>query len=813
MSMAGATALTVGGLGAVLATGGTAFASPAASNPYTIGYAVSGVTFASTSSVGKASANYTLGFVMPSNVDTSSTTLTLSGLPDSALPSTAIVSDTTAGTTQVLSVSSGGAITLSGAVPGDNYTIVLDGATNANVTVSTTYNPTIGVGSNDIGSASTFTLSPASTAVDAVASATTSVAGASTVDTFSGFVPTSPSSGTTTKDVLWIDLSAVNQTYPTAPSDYAVQVTNNGSTTSDSVSGVAGPTTNTTSGDTIALTLASAVPTGATVAVTIDGAVNTSSTPSTTYVSMSDSTNGGTAVETTPSTTPSSDSASFLSATNLSSTLAVNPTSAGASSATWSTSFTVPSGYTYSATNAAVAPTLTGGSLPSTVQWAVFDATNSAGDSSGTGSVTLNSNVAAGDSITIDYYGVSNSSTATSASATFTLGGSGGYTFATNSVSLTSVPTSPVSVTLSDATPGAASNYTISGIAAPSGGITATTSTTSGGSIVLDFPSGTVLPGATADYTLKDLTSPSSSGVYGVTVGTGATGTSVAGLPQVTITTQNTIAAGDSLQLTITGVINPTAASNTDAVDYTGVVAAPQQVLTVPTATTTYPNGALIQSGGQIDVVAGGYAFGIPSPTVFGKIRAMDKSSVVAGSFPTASAPAPGALINPVGTSGYWVVGTNGDIYQFSSMSQFMKDGYITSQVIPVPSTGGLTAGAGAPPTAAMTMANGALVKFGSTIYEYAGGVATGIQNPTQLAAIQKVTGAMVVMGSGSTPTSASTSENGTLVQPLGKAGVWVNDNGTLYQFMSASQFTTDGYSFQYVLPVAMTGSYTLSSF
>jgi hypothetical protein len=328
----------------------------------------------------------------------------------------------------------------------------------------------------------------------------------------------------------------------------------------------------------------------------------------------------------------------------------------------------------------------------------------------------------------------------------------------------------------------------------------------------LDFPSGTVLPGATADYTLKDLTSPSSSGVYGVTVGVGATGTSVAGLPQVTITTQNTIAAGDSLQLTITGVINPTAASNTDAVDYTGVVAAAQQVLTVPKATTTYPNGALIQSGGQIDVVAGGHAFGIPSPTVFGKIRAMDKSGVVAGSFPTASAPAPGTLINPVGTSGYWVVGTNGEIYQFSSMSQFMKDGYITSQVIPVPNTGGLTAGAGAPPTAANTMANGALVQFGSTIYEYAGGIATGIATPAQLAAIQKVTGAMVVMGSGSTPTSASTSANGTLVQPLGKAGVWVSNSGTLYQFMSASQFTTDGYSFQYVLPVAMTGSYTLSS-
>lgn len=806
MGMAGATALTVGGLGAVLATGGTAFASTPSSY-YTIGYSVSGVTFASTSSVGGATANYTLGFVMPSNVDTSSTNLTLSGLPDHALPSTAIVTDTTSGTTQVLGVSSG-AITLTGAVAGDNYTIVLDGATNATVSVSTMYSPTIEVGANDIGTASAFTLTPASTAATATASASTNAAGASAVDTFSGFAVSTTGTGSTssTPYELYVDLSAENQTYPTAASDYAVQVTNNGTTTSDSVSSVSGPTENVsgtaTDGYNLTLTLASAIPTGATVAVTIDGAVNSSSAPVTTYVSMSDSTDGGSAPITAPSTTAGPDAASFLSAVDLTSTLAVNPVGAG-DTATWSTSFTVPSGYT--STDDTVTPTLTGGTLPSTVEWAVFDATNSAGDSSGTGTVTLNSNVSAGDSITVDYYGVTNSSSSSSASATFTLGSA--YSFATNSVSLTSVPTSPVTVTLSDATPGAAANYTVSGIAAPSGGITATTSSATGGSIVLSFPVGTVLPGAAADYTLKDLTTSSSSGVYGVVVGTSSTSR-----PEVTITTQNTIAAGDDLQLTITGVINPTAASSTDAVNYTGVVAAPQQVTTVPSAAMTYPNGALIQSAGQIDVVAGGYAFGIPTPTVFGDIMKMDHSSVVSGTFPTATMPAPGTLINPVGTSGYWVVGTNGEIYQFSSMSQFMKDGYVASQVIPVPNAGGLTAGAGAPPTAAATMANGALVQFGSTIYEYAGGVATGIATPAELASIQKMTGAMVVMGSGSTPTNATASANGTLVQPLGHAGIWVSDGGTLYQFMSATQFMTDGYSFQYVLPVAMTGSYTLSS-
>jgi len=74
------------------------------------------------------------------------------------------------------------------------------------------------------------------------------------------------------------------------------------------------------------------------------------------------------------------------------------------------------------------------------------------------------------------------------------------------------------------------------------------------------------------------------------------------------------------------------------------------------------------------------------------------------------------------------------------------------------------------------------------------------------------MTGAMVVMGSGSTPTAATTSANGTLVQPLGTAGIWVSNDGTLYQFMTASQFTSDGYSFQYVLPVAQLGTYATSS-
>jgi hypothetical protein len=233
---------------------------------------------------------------------------------------------------------------------------------------------------------------------------------------------------------------------------------------------------------------------------------------------------------------------------------------------------------------------------------------------------------------------------------------------------------------------------------------------------------------------------------------------------------------------------------------------------TVPNAAITYPNGALIQSGQQIDVIAGGYAFGIPTPAMMNKITKADTSTVVTGTFPTTTTPTPGTLINPVGTPGYWVVGTNGEIYAFSSMSQFTSDGYLLSQVVPVPNTGGLVVHAGTPPTAAMTMANGALVQYGTTIYEYAGQVPTGIQTPAQLAEIQRITGAVVLKGSGTTPTAATTSANGTLVHPLGTDGIWVSDGHVLYQFTSPSQFTTDGYASRYILPVATLGTYTKSA-
>ena len=793
MTMTGAAGLIAGSVGMFVGAGASAYAQSNTSASYTIGYKVTGVSFASSSDASKASANYTVGFTMPTNVGTSTATVVVAGLPDSSLPTSVVVTNTTT-STQSVDSSTGGSVSITNPMAGDSYTLEFLSATNTSVTSETSYDPTVTVNSLDYGMASSaFELMPPSTSPSAVATATSTATGQSVSDSFSGFAV----SGATASSALFLNFETLDQVYPTSPTDYTVSVNSNGTTTSDAVTlgGVA------ITGSTLELNLANSIPTGATVSVSIDGAKNNSLVTATT-VGMS--LGSATAVSGTVTSSNDTDVAEFLqsAATTYSAQLAVNPTAASASSATWTISLTLPSGYSSSDTAFSLVTGTSGESAFS--GWAVFDNTTSSADMSGTGkSVALGSSAKAGDSVTIDLYGVANSGS-TSAMAEFDLGsGSSALRFATNSVTLSQVATESVNVVPSTPVPGAAATYTVSGLAASSNGITAQSGTSY---IGLDFPTGTVLPTNPADYTVTDLTNSSLSGAYSVS---GATGTSTDPIG-IKIETTNTIPAGNDLQITISGVINPEIANTYNMMWSGDVTAAAQQVASFPTAATTYPNGALILSGGQIDVVAGGYAFGIPNGTVFSEIKATDMSKVVSGSFPTAASPTPGTLIHPVGSAGIWVVGTNGEIYQFSSMSQFKQDGYSMTQVVPVPAgAAGLVAGVGTLPTAAQTMANGALVQFGKTVYEYAGGVPTGIATEAELSAIQKVTGATVVMGSGSTATSG-TVVTGALVHPLGTSGIWVSvSNMALEQFSTASQFTGDGYSFQYVLPVASVGAYT----
>ncbi len=793
MGMAGAAALTVGGLGAVLAVGGTAYAqSSLTSAPFSVGSAtsVSAVSLSLTNSSESATGvQYTVSF-KATTAGTSSDGITIStgtGVDFSKAAvvsvvdntsSEAISSPTSSASTTQLSVTPGFAWNA-----GDQITVVLSGVTNpstspASVTVATTTDTNPATSNSVTLSAAYTPVDSANPAIPADTGVTWTFEGAAGVSVAAGGTLTvSDTSASSTKGyegsfttggVYTVVDNTSGKTYVIPSTD--VTVANGGASSYSSSATLTLPTGDSiTSGDELTVTVTDAVNgTDSQTFSLLAGTESSSNTPVTGTVEL------GTSVDAFSVSAPGA-------VAGVGSNVTLDFTSnVGGSADIYVTGF--KPGSTNLLTN-----------LTTGVQTALTASSSSPYAFSATNFTTTS-----GDKYQLVSYGAIFASSGSTPVSLYTTNDA---IPATQNVTVAASSSAPqIQVTLSDSQPGALSNWTVSNVEAK-------TALSSSDTLTLTS-TGATFPSYGPDYSLTDLTTPSDSFTspsVAVTAG-----------DSVTITLPNGLAAGDQFSITVDGVINPSSADISDTASLStsaGTIEAAQApITTVPTAAMTYPDGALIQSGAQIDVVAGGYAFGIPSPAVYGKIKAMDMSSVIAGTFPTATMPAPGTLINPVGTAGYWVVGTNGEIYQFSSMSQFMKDGYVASQVIPVPNAGGLTAGAGAPPTAAATMANGALVQYGTTIYEYVGGVPTGIQTPAQLATIQKATGAMVVMGSGSTPMAATTSANGTLVQPLGKAGIWVSDGGTLYQFMSASQFTSDGYSFQYVLPVATLGTYMTSS-
>jgi len=427
---------------------------------------------------------------------------------------------------------------------------------------------------------------------------------------------------------LYLSLSAYDQTFPTGTSAYTVSVDTNGTTTTDAVSSepsFTAPSATDTPDDPVylAIPVTNAIASGATVSVTIadvtngnggDGTLTSPSapsTPATTYATL---------LAKAPTTLAASPDPSFLTPSLGTVNLSVNPATQG-STATLTETFTTPVAGGTSGVDVTTVFSSDATSL-GTKSWAVFDSTNPLGDSNGTGTTpSLNSNVASGDSITVDYYGVTNLS-ASSEAVTTTVDG---YVSTSNSVNLTTTSSSlPTQVMLSNPTPGVDSTYTISGLQVPSGGIPAAETTHTDEIEIVPNPASSntvVFPTDPADYTLTDLTNGASSGVTGVTAASDG---------GVYIENTNALAAGDQIQITINDAINPSAAADDYTLTANNLVEATQAVTTtVPTAAMTYPNGALIQSGGQIDVVAGGYAFGIPTPAVLNKITMMDHSGVV----------------------------------------------------------------------------------------------------------------------------------------------------------------------------------------
>ena len=835
LAMTGSAALIVGGVGSVFigATAASATTTVSSAN-YIVGSQVSGVTLSQSSLATSTSSVNTLGFTATDGIAASgSATLTLTAgtagdAPFSGTnPTTAIV--TSGGSSAVAAV----AYTAAGSTSKTSTVLftlpstfsVANGAavtfqfTATNGSTGDTFTPSVVTSSDPVPASGTAYTLVAPVSTNITSSLSTSANGASATlklgsiylaDTTStvakqGVFP----SATTNQGV--ITLSYPNGTLPASASDYTITATNSSGvvttlTSSSFAVGVSGSVATITlntgvqiaAGDVVSIAVAGVInPASGTTSTTPTIGASETGTSANTWVINSTSTYSSTAASVSPVTLGSPTAITALSITpgspaaNATTSYAVNFKATTALTTTEFVNVSLASG-TVLGTSAYVVDSTSGMSGTATVAPGTGSAANA-------GTVSVPFAINAGDSVTVTLIGVTNpsvggSDTGTVSTSTDSVNVSASY----STTSATTTTLTPV-VTLSNTATGGSSTYTITDISAAAAYATGSTT----GQIGLYFPSATGLPTATSDYSITDLTNSTGTGAPAtVTVDT----STVSGDTGVVLTVGNAISMNDQLKIVITGVINPTV-GNTYNAQFTGVNGSTQAVVpALPSAGMTYPNGAFVQSGGQIDVIAGGYGFGISSPAAYAQLAAMNASTVVAGTFPAAMAPRAGTLIQVAGSPGIWVVGTNGQIYQFSSVSQFLADGYSPMQVVEVPSSGGLTVGAGAPPTAATTMADGSIQNFGGTLYVFAGGVAFGIPTPAAAASIMTATGATPILGSGSVPT-ATVPVNGTLLQTIGSTTTYVVSGGVAIAPTSSSVFTSGGYTSAYAVLVNGLGS------
>jgi hypothetical protein len=348
-----------------------------------------------------------------------------------------------------------------------------------------------------------------------------------------------------------------------------------------------------------------------------------------------------------------------------------------------------------------------------------------------------------------------------------------------------------VAVSVSPSSAGSIATYVISDLYASSA-MSAGSST-----IALDGPAGTVFPNSPGDYSVQDATTPSGSG----TVATPLTG---GGTNDVTLKVPGDISAGDRLTITVTGIINPSAASNTDTIGLTGAVTGPSTAaVPFPHASAAYPNGAFIGFSGRDYVLAGGHAFEVSSSKILAALQKVDHATFAAGAAgakPPSGTPRQGTLIftRPVnGAATIYVVGSDGELHGFVSPTQFKSDGYDPALVVTVPNLNGVKLGrsVGAVGTAGNafgTSSDGAIIDSSGTYFVFAGGRAFLVPSLAELSNLRKVDKAQVLSGHvGGAQENAGIAGGVELSVP---GRVYVTYQGNLYPFKSISQLRADGY-------------------
>jgi len=422
-----------------------------------------------------------------------------------------------------------------------------------------------------------------------------------------------------------------------------------------------------------------------------------------------------------------------------------------------------------------------------------------------------------GDSYSLTFSGL----TLPSSSTTVGLGTDFAPT-STYSLSLGSSASTQMQVSASTTSAGVSSNWTLSGIEAATtlaSGSTLTFNqiiTGSAGSGSYSF-----LPTSPSAYQIVDLSnsadtqSPSSVSVSG---------------GQVVMTLASSIPSGDVIDVTVSGITNdPTASTSTVTLSATGDYLEAAQ-LTAPSAASTMAmaNGAIANDSGALYVWAGGYAFHLPTIPDAAKIEGFEGdptqqmvSIPSTAMFASGDTLAEGTLVQ--GVSGgtveapIYVVGTSGDLYHIASPSAFVSDGYSAKDVVQIPQSdlSMMTMASTPAPKAYSVGANGSFWQAAGTsaIYEWVGGVAVQVANPSDLEAIAKYMGETLMatwpqVTSGTVPTSAmapSVPAMGTVVKVLdgSSAGSMYVSTGSYLVPLSAAQMTSLGYPMNDVLEVS----------
>jgi hypothetical protein len=434
------------------------------------------------------------------------------------------------------------------------------------------------------------------------------------------------------------------------------------------------------------------------------------------------------------------------------------------------------------------------------------------GNSSGSGFV-----LASNDSYTLTLTGVTlpSSSTTVELSTGYANPGSAELT-------LGSLASSGLAVSPSTATVLSSSSWSF-------GNIEATTTLTSGSTLALTVASGgagAYFPAVSGDYQITDLTNTADSQTPTFSV------TTSGGVETATLTLTKSIATGDVIAITVSGVYNPATSA-----DYTATVTSNSAdlmagLVSAPSAASTQgkANGAIANDAGALYEWAGGYAFHLPNVTDAGVIEKMAGApkqqtvSVASSSiFTSADSLATGTLVQGVqsGTvlAPIYVVNSSGDLVHITNVATFMSNGYSAKDVVEIPqryvSTMTMASSGTAVPTAYSVHANGSFwqASGGSSIYEWVGGVAVHVQNPTDLIATAKYMGEQLMAHWPQVSTSAvsasemvpSVPQMGTVVKVLdgSAAGSYYASTGTGFVSVTSSDLTSLGYPMADVLEVS----------